>query len=123
MLGFFECFCRQKFPPPWFPAVLRPSNVAFSEIGCDEAYFIDPALLAAAESDAEGLLMWGGLQSATRQCDSEVLKGLPDWTRSTSLHTQTHVLIAFQSTLLPRKLMSGLGGGWGVPSAAVRCLL
>ena len=30
--------------------------------------------------------------------------------------THTHVLMAFQSILLPRKLMSGLGGGvgWGV---------
>ena len=59
---------------------------------------------------------WGGLQLATRQCDSEVLKGKPDWTRSTSSQTHTHVLTPFQSTLLPRKLMSGLGGGvgWGV---------
>ena len=31
-----------------------------------------------------GGMGWGGLQLATRQCDSEVLKGLPDWTRSTS---------------------------------------
>ena len=37
-----------------------------------------------------GGMGWGGLQLATRQCDSEVLKGLPDWTRSTSSHTHTH---------------------------------
>ena len=63
----------------------------------------------------------GGLQLATKQCDSEVLKGLPDWTRSTSSHTHTHVLMAFQSILLPCKPMSGLGGGvgWGVGWVAV----
>ena len=42
----------------------------------------------------------GGLQLATRQCDSEVLKGLPDWTRSTSSHT--HFDIGFQLVQLPR---------------------
>ena len=41
----------------------------------------------------------GGLQLATRQCDSEVLKGLPDWTRSTSSHTHTSNL-EFQLTQL-----------------------
>ena len=30
---------------------------------------------------------WGGLQLPTIQRDSEVLKKLPSWTRSTSLHT------------------------------------
>ena len=51
---------------------------------------------------------WGGLQLPTIQIqsDSEVLKRLPSWTRSTSLHThaRTHLLIAFQSILLPYKL-------------------
>ena len=40
--------------------------------------------------DGVGWGGWGGgSQLATRQCDSEVLKGLPDWTRSTSSHTHT----------------------------------
>ena len=49
---------------------------------------------------------WGGLQLPTIQRDSEVLKKLPSWTRSTSLHThaRTHVLIAFHFILLPYKL-------------------
>ena len=49
---------------------------------------------------------WGGLQLPTIQRDSEVLKKLPRWTRSTSLHThaRTHVLIAFHFILLPYKL-------------------
>ena len=58
---------------------------------------------------------WGGLQLPTIQRDSEVLKKLPRWTRSTSLHThaRTHVLIAFHFILLPYKLSCGVGGGVG----------
>ena len=57
----------------------------------------------------------GGLQLPTIQRDSEVLKKLPSWTRSTSLHThaRTHVLIAFHFILLPYKLSCGVGGGVG----------
>ena len=63
---------------------------------------------------------WGGLQLATRQCDSEVLKGLPDWTRSTSSHTHTRFdgLSKHTSAVQTNERVGG-GGGWGVGGVAV----
>ena len=68
----------------------------------------------------------GGLQLPTIQRDSELLKRLPSWTRSTSLHTHTHThspfdclskhTSAIQTHLRAQTIMSGLGwgmGGWG----------
>ena len=56
-----------------------------------------------------GGMGWGGLQLATRQCDSEVLKGLPDWKRSTSSHTLTLVFSDSIPTLR-RKVRERQGG-------------
>ena len=72
---------------------------------------------------------WGGLQLPTIQRDSELLKKLPRWTRSTSLHThaRTHSRFdclslhtsAIQSHLRAQTIMSGLGWGVGWGGVAV----
>ena len=59
---------------------------------------------------------WGGLQLATKQCDSEVLKGLPDWTRSTSSHTHTHTRfdgLSKHTSAVQTNERVGWGVGWG----------
>ena len=74
-----------------------------------------------------GGMGWGGSQLATRQCDSEVLKGLPDWTRSTSSRTHTrfdglsrHTSAAQTNERVGWGGGVGVGGGgWGVGWVAV----
>ena len=67
---------------------------------------------------------WGGLQLATRQCDSEVLKGLPDWTRSASSHTRFDGLSKHTSAAQTNERVGwggGVGGGgWGGLQLATR---
>ena len=68
-----------------------------------------------------GGMGWGGLQLATRQCDSEVLKGLPDWTRSTSSHTLTLVFSDSIPTLR-RKVRERHGEKVGKTCMVEQCL-